>query len=484
MKNKIFTLSIMMFFTVLVYGQKSIKKQIKINFREEIKCQEYHGKMDASSLNVKSKKLNLSALNHHAKERLDNYEEQVWNADIEGWENSYKSEFTYNEDGKLLENVSKEWDDVFEDWINSTKMEYTYNEKGEIITEINSIWDSTDEEWINNQKFESNYDTNGNRKTYTIYNWNNTLSIWNNNLKEEEKHDEFGNDTLLILMEWEENSNSWVNFFKTEFLIDSNSRKTSSVESLWDKVTNKWENAYKSDYIYDSNGNLLEKTVSEWDSDLILWFFSDKQEYTYNLNQKPEELTESIWNRDLNQWDLSLKSQYKFDSNGNPVEEKYSKWNAITIEWDFSTKYEHLYDLNITKEELLIPSLSDFFPDYRDFIFNKPLEVLSFDYLDSKWKSYNKVNYYYTALDDLSVNHVNSIEIKVFPNPTSGEIYFRFEKEIKEAVFDMFDIKGRKVLSKKIIKDQKMNISDFDTGIYFYNIKLDDKIFSGKIIIE
>ncbi|MFK5982202.1 MAG: T9SS type A sorting domain-containing protein [Flavobacteriaceae bacterium] len=75
----------------------------------------------------------------------------------------------------------------------------------------------------------------------------------------------------------------------------------------------------------------------------------------------------------------------------------------------------------------------------------------------------------------LSINHNNFSEIKIYPNPTTGILYFSSEIIIDKIT--IYTITGKKILEQKI-SENFINIESISEGIYF--IELQSNL--GKIV--
>lgn len=83
-------------------------------------------------------------------------------------------------------------------------------------------------------------------------------------------------------------------------------------------------------------------------------------------------------------------------------------------------------------------------------------------------------------------------DVLIFPNPASDLITIKFKEEgYNSAHIDFYTLDGRFISSKKIDSQQKgdkqhnVSISEFQSGVYFYKILIEDKSLStGKIIIQ
>jgi len=77
---------------------------------------------------------------------------------------------------------------------------------------------------------------------------------------------------------------------------------------------------------------------------------------------------------------------------------------------------------------------------------------------------------------------INITEALVFPNPGTNYLKVRVAAEYKHSTFDLFDMNGRKVLSRQITgKWGEVNTTFLQTGTYIYNIHNSEGLFeSGK----
>jgi hypothetical protein len=83
----------------------------------------------------------------------------------------------------------------------------------------------------------------------------------------------------------------------------------------------------------------------------------------------------------------------------------------------------------------------------------------------------------------LSSESFNSKTTIVFPNPTSKFLKVSLEDPFSNPMLEIYDATGKKVLSKKIVSDEDIDVSGLTPSIYFYKIK-DGKLLkkSGKLI--
>ena len=257
-----------------------------------------------------------------------------------------------------------------------------------------------------------------------------------------------------------------------------------SIGMDWNSETSQWVNSDKSEYTYDANGNLTVRIYSYWNSGTSQWVNSDLEEYTYDANGNPTVRIYSGWNSETSQWVNSDKYEYTYDANGNPTVEIYSLWNSETSQWENSDKSEYTYDLSYGLNDLILPNLDYFVPDYSNLIVNKPVDFIDYNYIDGSWVNVWKGTYYYSTVNVTSVSDLSKQVYSIYPNPVLDRLNFNIQHSNNTFTFELYDSQGRKLISKEIINNSQLNLEGLTKGIYLYNLIIDGEIQSGKLIKE
>jgi plastocyanin domain-containing protein len=86
--------------------------------------------------------------------------------------------------------------------------------------------------------------------------------------------------------------------------------------------------------------------------------------------------------------------------------------------------------------------------------------------------------------DPSSVNEqILSADIKIYPNPVSGQ-WVQIESESSSPMhISVSDIEGREVLNT-VISDGSMDVSGFNKGVYIVRIQQDTKAYSQKLVLH
>jgi hypothetical protein len=90
-----------------------------------------------------------------------------------------------------------------------------------------------------------------------------------------------------------------------------------------------------------------------------------------------------------------------------------------------------------------------------------------------------------TILDDVSLAEGISTEISVFPNPAEDYLNIQFNKNVSGEI-QVFNLIGQRMQSLRLEGTSyvTMDVSRYSPGRYIYQIKADDILFHGKLLIE
>lgn len=109
--------------------------------------------------------------------------------------------------------------------------------------------------------------------------------------------------------------------------------------------------------------------------------------------------------------------------------------------------------------------------------------------------SLNNISKYEYSNNSLGIRDLpkimNLLDITLFPNPVSNELYFRLNM-IKESEITLLicDLNGNEIKKLKIEKQpvgifqNKINLSDLSTGTYLFRLICEDEVISKKVILN
>jgi hypothetical protein len=84
-------------------------------------------------------------------------------------------------------------------------------------------------------------------------------------------------------------------------------------------------------------------------------------------------------------------------------------------------------------------------------------------------------------------SYAKGTSIKVYPNPSRGEIFVEMDGETVLINFELYTVDGKLVKSRVIYKQnfaQQIELNDLETGVYFYKLKRNNELLvSDKIVL-
>lgn len=78
---------------------------------------------------------------------------------------------------------------------------------------------------------------------------------------------------------------------------------------------------------------------------------------------------------------------------------------------------------------------------------------------------------------------VNESELKVFPNPASGAIYFASGNK-EQSTLVVCDIAGKEIARTEFAGQSSLDVSGWQSGMYFYRVVCGAKLFAGKFVVS
>ena len=96
-----------------------------------------------------------------------------------------------------------------------------------------------------------------------------------------------------------------------------------------------------------------------------------------------------------------------------------------------------------------------------------------------------------TEVEELSEKQDENVLLKVFPNPTSGNVFIDINglnEDVQELIVFVYDMYGKEVYFKKLSYGRSSYVlkleNRFVSGMYFLNVIADDKAYRQKLVIQ
>lgn len=249
----------------------------------------------------------------------------VWDWETNDWEGfGHKKESVY--DGPDLISVEAEYQWIDGVWMPYMKSEYTRDEEGRLLTQMD--YEGKGDDWELLSKTEFEYDLQNQFSTALNYVW--LFGEWTLTGKRENSYDEHGN--LLRTEQFNKVEEDWSLFLTYTYEYDDLGQLICFTYD-WGFIV------YKIDYTYDENGNLLSQ-VMYYDEDGE-WIPNSKEEDTYDANSN--KTSSAHYQYKAGKWQgEGSKMEYTYDAAGNNV-------GTIQYYWEGSElvpflKSESVYD--------------------------------------------------------------------------------------------------------------------------------------------
>ena len=457
-----------------------------------------------------------------------------WNSDSQSFIPNIKYEYSYDENGNQNLRLGYTWNTDSQSFIPYRKYEYSYDENGYRTIYISYNWSSDSQSFIPNLKDEYTYDDNGNETLYINYDWDIESQSFVPISKNEKSFDNLNRQIIHISYSIDSNSESFIPNSKNEFTYDDSGNKISST-FIWNSVlgifipTNKESLEYdeqdrisfrknyhhdicnevktqttKYQYIYDDElvGSTVRTFTRDSNGDFI---------YQFDLGQFYDEnglLVSEFQNVNLDlipYSEYNWSREYSYDTEGNNIEEVLYKWDTQTESLVPSEKEIRVYDYDFHPTRNLIQfRIEKYFPGLgfkpsfeKDFSIHSETDtelviVGIIKQYDTNFNTWNELEgeefrsyWYYTKTPSLSTNSVESNSFSIYPNPTSNTLQINSSENLKTPIFELYDVKGSKILSSPFKLTEPIDVSDLQPSMYIYNVKDGSEVKqSGKVLIE
>jgi len=396
--------------------------------------------------NVNSKNIPSNS-SSNIKLRLENIHFQEWDTDLSDWVNSSSTDYIFDDENIISEVFRQEWDTDLSDWVDDAFTEYFYEDQL-LKTSIRYNFDENGEKVVSS-KYEYEYNDNGNE-------------IKNSYFRVDEYTQEFV-ITFETIRTYDDNNNQIMSDFYLDnqgtglnlssqflrFYNEDNLLIKSEFHSLpFGMFTGELELRTLDYYFYDDENRISLIEEYDWDPDNMLEVPDENIEYVYATNGDLEKYT---------------------------VTNTASDPNFVNIERTYT------YDEQYSFEDLILPFRPSrlFYNHKRDESLNKISDAYTNELVNDSRSLFN-----YVEVNTTSISTINSIDFISYPNPVKDFVSFDILESHSTISLEIYDVHGRNVLSKIVNHQQAVDLSGLSSGMYFYQLNIDDSIQKGKLIKE
>ncbi len=303
----------------------------------------------------------------------------------------------------------------------------------------------------------------------------------------------------------------WARLDRIDYEYDEQNRLYRVYTKEWDEFYDRWATYEYVEYTYDSLGDLSAETGYNYDSYEMTSSQTYELVYTYNEKRQMIEAVEYVegwqigvfvperkiiyaydessfltaetlynWDYDLDNWLEDKRKLYSNEISGDQLQE------IITQSWD--AQWINLNKSVFFAENEIQPG------EVQDqyFIFSfLPIEVIdglaidkieNSSFMNGYWQESGRTQYYFTRNWPVGINRENTLTVNVYPNPAND--FLRLEtNNLKPTKCTVYDLSGRRLISKSFEAKLQMDISELLGGYYLIELRQEGKkVYKGTFI--
>ena len=432
---------VLMFLGIAAHGEQKKSETGKIYFRNAKKALQANPKKTGQfkHLLVAGNQLSVPGKS----------EDYAWAGELNDWLHVSNTTYTYNNAGKLIEEIVKEaaTNNYF------AKNTFSYD-SDYILEEISYVWELG--EWVPAAGERSAYTISAERQINGVYYQRIINEVWVNKTRIEYILNQYNIPTQLYEYHWD--GHNWIAYSRKGLLTwaDWPNRELAAY-TLQYMQGNNWVNAERYSTQYD--GDNYTATTEIWEN--AEWVNSSRE--SYSRTETHEEIISENWTE--SGWKNVQKYRGTADNEGNWIGFQYSSWNDT--EW--IAFMELFFDLTYNDSK----DVTELVYRYWDPEHLESVKV-------SKYRYSNFLNFT-TDVPEISVLN----NVKVFPNPVSSTFTIQIdESKITNYQINIVNLAGQTVFSNSYSNPSiSVNTEKFTTGMYLLNIKTDDgRIYNSKLL--
>lgn len=390
--------------------------------------------------------------------------DSTWIIDQEVWEPQSKSTYTYDSiHHKLVQKENDIWDGR---WVQDLKWDYVYdnNERKveDLYYEVFGFPWTEDSPWTLVNKVEYSYDSIENKMTSFTFGWNYDFYEVRLNGKQEYTYDSRGNTLSHTQFELYDTAN-FTPTFKSKYGYNSDDQVIRNEFHKWDTNTSEFVNFRKWEYHFDAQGYKTFESFFQRETNIEPLVLINKRVWTYDADHNLLARLVCFTDEQTGEFKIAHKGEYTYDAIGRMI-------NYIGYELDRET-------------DKIVPSFRN---DYVYFFEgNKTIFTgMEWDKQTKEWKNASKTTAYYTIEFPTSLVPQNEFQFQVFPNPASNFIMVKTGNLERPVTLELFEMTGKKIITKEIVGSIQLPVSHLPTGIYVGKFTYQGQSMTTKVQIR
>ena len=241
--------------------------------------------------------------------------DKVWDDAVNThWENSDKTEFTYDVYGNNTGFVDYNWYGPENEWIPREKKETAFDANGNLILEAGYMYDASQSQWIGMGKYSAEYDDNSLLRAEVSYSWGST--DWTPGIKVEYSYDDDGNKSDVKRFDWSYRDGAWYwkGVTRTVYEYDPETKTYAEYNLSFDYGSQTWT-GHRSGKVTDESGNVIRTTEYSWhDERWVIW-----RQYDWSFDARGNVVCYILSTEDDEGMKLLQQTEYTYDSKNRLV---------------------------------------------------------------------------------------------------------------------------------------------------------------------
>ena len=411
-----------------------------------------------------------------------------------------KTEYTYDAQGRYIQILNRYYDWTTHDFVNSSRLTMTYSTFNSAYT-TSEHYDQQTSTWLPNNRFEEIYDDHGNMIRYKSEMYDGGFWILNSAYSRTVVY--YNNNTDKIISEIDSSYMDTAMFANSKSVKEYNANGQ-AIKITWSTYNNNIESVEEIDSVfYDANG--LPSMLIAFDDSMNPMAKIANLNWGGKFNPNKDLFDNEPVGYDMyymgsTTWELVGRNSTTFPDNfGSEIylEEEYTNNSFVPVYRYKNLNNSHFDRIESTDEDYDQTNLNWIInysqkSAYQYDLSNNKTEEISqyYDQSDSNYHFSQKIEYsdFITIYAGINSNY-NTIETKVFPNPSSNgtvNITLKIEKA-NNYKFEIVDINGRIVKEESRMLEKGLNSFEFNSlnkGMYFVLISSDDSLSRTKLIVK
>ena len=293
-----------------------------------------------------------------------------------------------------------------------------------------------------------------------------TNGAWERSGAQQYDYDANFNVTAVYYYSYDAVSETFSNVSKDAYVY-TDGKITLAYTYYWSTTEETFKISNRREFSYDTNNNLTDEWFDDWNDTNEAYDALYYEQYVYNTENRLIQNFSGDNYDAVSGYSIYSRTDIYYETNGIIDEVIEFDMDAPTSTWVRGYGIAYLVDVNNGSELVL---------DTQDYVWNTNFDNWEEDGDASK--------VFYSLPTVLSTLDILELSVSLYPNPATNAIKIESgSNTLSNAVFELFDINGRFLFSKRLNNSNSISIKDLAPAMYVYKIKEGASVLkSGKLL--